>query len=359
MNLRKYVPIDMMQLPAKVNTRDDAVHAIRICDRLCTLMDNQFHCVRNDKFLIASVIEHVFVQLVPVPKPRAKKMNEAEEHRARRQERRKLRKEGISTLGLDDKEISKKSPKEQKKLGIQKLLPLIELQPAVLAVKLTEEDAEGSATVSRKITEMLNDLTLMEVTGLFESASALEAKVVCAVRLLVEEGRASVIDAKVGIPGADGEAAAGEDANSTNDLPDFSVGKDAQAKLHAEACIWDEPITRADQVELLLTIQRLMEQFAAACFSIQQTRSFDAVMVCVSGCMCAITDAVLRRRAMDDVSAVSSCKYLIGCFMMLFVADIRASDGSDFRWQAAGHSWFRFVCLVFRRANRDYRSSST
>ena len=41
--------------------------AIRICDRLCTLIENQSHCVKKYKFLILSIIEHVFNQVVPVP----------------------------------------------------------------------------------------------------------------------------------------------------------------------------------------------------------------------------------------------------------------------------------------------------
>lgn len=97
-------------------------------------------------------------------------------------------------------------------------------------------------------------------------------------------------------------AAVEEDAPGISEQVDFSVGEAAQSKIHAEPCIWDEDITRELQVEMALTLQRLMEQFAAACFSIQQTRSFDAVCVCVPGCICAIADSILRRRPTDYTS---------------------------------------------------------
>ena len=57
-------------------------------------------------------------------------------------------------------------------------------------------------------------------------------------------------------------------------------------------------------------IHRLCEHFAAAAFSIQQTRSFDAVCVVVPGCICALSDAVLRRRATNHPSEV--CTHLMG-----------------------------------------------
>jgi hypothetical protein len=39
--LQKFVPADMLQIPNKVRTRDDAVNALRMCDKLCTILDNQ------------------------------------------------------------------------------------------------------------------------------------------------------------------------------------------------------------------------------------------------------------------------------------------------------------------------------
>ena len=62
----KYLPIDFLQIPKKVLTRIDAIEAIRTCDRLCTLIENQNQCIKNDKFLICSLIEHVFTQVLAV-----------------------------------------------------------------------------------------------------------------------------------------------------------------------------------------------------------------------------------------------------------------------------------------------------
>ena len=81
--LRKYIPVDLMQvytafllflllltifiyrlqIPEKVSTLSDAIKAIRMCNRLCTLIENQNHCIKNDKFIIAAMIEHVFIQV--------------------------------------------------------------------------------------------------------------------------------------------------------------------------------------------------------------------------------------------------------------------------------------------------------
>jgi hypothetical protein len=61
--LGKYIPVDLLQIPKKASTRSEAISAIRLCDRLSTLIDNQAHCIKNTKFLIAALIEHVFSQV--------------------------------------------------------------------------------------------------------------------------------------------------------------------------------------------------------------------------------------------------------------------------------------------------------
>jgi hypothetical protein len=94
--LRKYVPVDCLQMPERVSTRDEAVRAIRLCERLCTLLDNQPHCIKNDRYLIAALIQHTFTQLVPIPKPRA--VDEASLRVTGRAERRRTRKGKRSTL---------------------------------------------------------------------------------------------------------------------------------------------------------------------------------------------------------------------------------------------------------------------
>ena len=61
--LRKYDPIDVLQLPERARNLAEAVDAIRLCDRQCIKMTNQGHCIKNHSHLIASLIEHVFVQV--------------------------------------------------------------------------------------------------------------------------------------------------------------------------------------------------------------------------------------------------------------------------------------------------------
>ena len=62
-NLRRYIPVDLLQIPEKAKTREEALRALRMCERLCSLIDNQSHCIKNDKFLIAAAIEHVVTQV--------------------------------------------------------------------------------------------------------------------------------------------------------------------------------------------------------------------------------------------------------------------------------------------------------
>lgn len=92
-------------------------------------------------------------------------------------------------------------------------------------------------------------------------------------------------------------------------------GEEESAKaaeaLTDEPCLWDADMHYELQVELALTIKRLVEQFAGACLSIQHSRSFDAVCTIVPGVACAILDAILRRLATDQPSEFTAI--LMGC----------------------------------------------
>ena len=66
----RYIPIDFLQIPIRARSIKEAIHAISMSEQICTLIEAQSHCVKNQKFLIAAVIEHVFTQVVPLPKPR-------------------------------------------------------------------------------------------------------------------------------------------------------------------------------------------------------------------------------------------------------------------------------------------------
>ncbi len=66
--LPKYVPIDYLKLPVRVNNLEDAVAAIRYCDRLCTLISVQSHCIKNRNLQKVSLIQYVLTTLLPLPK---------------------------------------------------------------------------------------------------------------------------------------------------------------------------------------------------------------------------------------------------------------------------------------------------
>lgn len=88
--------------------------------------------------------------------------------------------------------------------------------------------------------------------------------------------------------------------------PDFDVGKAIEQQAADEFCIWDQPINYELQVELLLSLQRIAEHFAAATMSIVQSRPFDAVCIIVSGCLSALADALMRKIAIDEPSSMSA-----------------------------------------------------
>lgn len=101
--MQKYVPVDLLLIPKKATTLEEAITAIRICDRQCSLIENQSHCIKNKKFLIVAAIEHVFTQVVPVPKPRGVGLTAEDLHRAGRSERRAAAKKEEEKVRLAEK----------------------------------------------------------------------------------------------------------------------------------------------------------------------------------------------------------------------------------------------------------------
>lgn len=55
----------------------------------------------------------------------------------------------------------------------------------------------------------------------------------------------------------------------------------------------------------MILLQRIIEHFAAAAFSLQATRSFDAVKIIVPAVIASIADVVMRKKATDIPSEVS------------------------------------------------------
>jgi thiol-disulfide isomerase/thioredoxin len=234
--LQKYVPVDLLQIPAKATTRRDAIEAIRRTDRLCTLLDNQKHCIKNDKFIIAALIEHVFTQVIPVPKARGVGLTEEELHRSGHAQRR------------DEKRASEKKKKEEeKKKRVQEALAMSGKESKKKA-KDSKEDEEEKEEKWEGFGDKLEE--------------------------------------------------------------DLTIGKEYEDEIVNLDCIWDEPVTYELQVELLLSLQRVTEHFAAAVLSIQQSRPFDAVIIIVHGCLAALSDAIMRKVAIDEPS--EACTHLMG-----------------------------------------------
>jgi len=69
-------------------------------------------------------------------------------------------------------------------------------------------------------------------------------------------------------------------------------------------CIWQTPIRYALQLDILVLLQRIIEHFASSAFSIQATRSFDAIRIIIPACIAAIADVTMRKRATDIPSEV-------------------------------------------------------
>ena len=63
-HLPRYVPVDMLQLPARVTNFEEGLAAIRYCDKMCTLLSVQNHIIKNTGFLKCALIETTFTQVL-------------------------------------------------------------------------------------------------------------------------------------------------------------------------------------------------------------------------------------------------------------------------------------------------------
>lgn len=74
----------------------------------------------------------------------------------------------------------------------------------------------------------------------------------------------------------------------------------------AERCLWHAASVRYEtQLDVLILLQRLIEHFAAAAFTVDHTRPIDAVRMVVPLCIAAVADALLRKVAVDIPSIIS------------------------------------------------------
>ena len=65
--------------------------------------------------------------------------------------------------------------------------------------------------------------------------------------------------------------------------------------LDDSPCIWRTKIDRAQQLDTIVILHRLVEHFAAAASSLQATKPFDAVRIIVPGVIAAVADGLLRQ----------------------------------------------------------------
>ena len=105
------------------------------------------------------------------------------------------------------------------------------------------------------------------------------------------------------------ESKDGDDKGS-GDLLDTTAGEDALHAAIAEECIWDQDTLFEEQIEMMLTLERIAEHFCAATMSIRPCKELDAAAIIVNGCIVAVADAIMRRRATDHPS--EACSHLMG-----------------------------------------------
>lgn len=73
-----------------------------------------------------------------------------------------------------------------------------------------------------------------------------------------------------------------------------------------QKCIWAQPLSYSQQLDMVILLQRVTEHFASSALSLHPTKAFDAVRIVVMACITALADSVLRRRASDNPSAIST-----------------------------------------------------
>ena len=260
--LRKYEAVNMLLIAERANTREEAIDAIRLCDEQCVMLSNQEHCVKNPKFLIAALIEHVFVQVVATPKPRAVPWMD---------ERAKARAAAVTKRRA---ELSVKKAEEKAARAAE----WVSFRSGNSNTQGESAARKGDAAAAKRRAE----------------AAAAEAET-------ARKNAQEVLGSGSGTPDEDENAARGE-AAATDEAVDFSAGKAFEDAAVQEPCYWDEDVTAEMQVELLLCLRRLSDHFSAAALSIQHSRAFDSVCMVVPGLIASIADCILRRLASDRPS---------------------------------------------------------
>jgi hypothetical protein len=234
--------------------------------------------------LIAALVEHVFVQVIATPKPRA--------------------------IPWMDKQARDRATAVAKRRAEQ-------------SVKKAEEKAERAAewAVFRSDSGSRGGGANKDAAAAKRRADAAAAEAV-EVRKKVR----SILGA-----GCNEESSSNKDsgvfADTDETVEGLDKGKAAEEASTHENCYWDQDINAELQVELLLCLQRLGDHFSAAAMSIQHSRAFDAVCMVVPGLIAALADSILRRLATDRPSKF--CGVLLG---------VNAGDGRQLGFPGFGLS---------------------
>jgi hypothetical protein len=255
--LRKYEAVNMLLIAERAKTREEAIEALRLCDEYCVMISNQEHCVKNPKFLVAALIEHVLVQVVATPKPRAVPWMDAKA-RARAER------------------VTKRRAEQSVRRAEEKARRTAEW----VAFKSSSSGSKQDAAAKRR----------MEAAAAEAEAARQNAReVLDSLQEQHEPGSAPIVK---------GSAAKEPDES----VEGAANGKDAEEAATQQSCYWDQDINAELQVELLLCLRRLSDHFAAAAMSIQHSRSFDALCMVVPGLIAVLSDSILRRLASDRPS---------------------------------------------------------
>ena len=214
--LRRYLPVDLLLVRELAATRAAAVDALRTCDRLCTLLDNQPHVVKNDKLLIVALVERT--------RTRASCRARAARGRARG---------GRGPDGGADGGAAAAAARSR--------------TAGRAARRAARRDAARARRAPREGARRAGALAARSRARARARAGADEAEAAAA----SEEARRAAeaeAEAAAAAAAAAATAAARPPARGADDETDWSVG--AAARARHDACMWDDPHVRAHQVRV-------------------------------------------------------------------------------------------------------------
>jgi len=414
LSLKKYIPVDLMQIPERVHSRQEAFEVLRQTDKLCSLIDNQNHCVKNDKFLIMNLIMHVLTRVIPMPLPREVELDatskEISERIFRRAERKKKKRTNLyvcdddensdwgdvdgdsdyysdsdcsrdrrgsdtgqkfkramsidsapTVTSLDDGDKFNKYLAAYEEMSLQELTLLLdqaqvdrdtaELKTQEMNKTNYQDDEKFTPGLGQRVRVEYLDETGVWYVGIISKVHTSHFDVVYEgdgekeshvsrdrirsifapkVVLSTEELRKNLVDPFDKIINSlrcaidmksnettsendEGEENARVEAKEESEAkPNLENGMKAEKVACGLECLWQtsEPLEYAQQLEVMVTLQRLIEHFMAAVMSPAQSRFLDAVTTIIPGCLSAVADAVMRIAAFDTPSEV--CTHLKG-----------------------------------------------